>query len=246
MNPVTFSTLACPHWSIETVIEKATEYGYDGIEWRGGPQGHVQPTMPTAQKAVLQKMLANTGLSAIAVTAYTSFVSNLTEERQSNVDELRRYVDLAAELDATYVRTFLGELPEGTTIDSSMYEKITDCLTMAADYAESVGVQIAVEPHDDFVRASTILPILTQVQHPALRVIWDVGNAFATGDDLKEGFELLKNRIAYVQVKDGMKHGADWQLCPLGQGHVPLAKAFIWLLADGYEGTLSVEWDYDG
>ena len=25
---------------------------------------------------------------------------------------------------------------------------------------------------------------------------------------------------------------------------VPLAKAFSWLLADGYEGTLSVEWEY--
>src|SRR5215204_4031141 len=129
MNPITFSTLACPHWSIETVIEKATEYGYDGIEWRGGPQGHVQPTMPTAQKAVLQKMLANTGLSAIAVTAYTSFVSQQAEERQSNVDELRRYVDLAAELDAPYVRTFLGELAEGTNIDSALYENMAYCLS---------------------------------------------------------------------------------------------------------------------
>ncbi len=244
MNAITFSTLACPQWSIKTVIEKATEYGYDGIEWRGGAQGHVRPTMPAAQKSDLQKMLVDTGLSAIAVTAYTTFVSPLAEERQSNVDELRSYVDLAADLDATYVRTFLGELPEGTAIDSSMYEKITECLTMAADYAESVGVQIAVEPHDDFVRASTILPILTQLQHPALRVIWDIGNAFAAGDDLRESFELLKHRIAYVQVKDGMKHGADWQLCSLGQGHVPLAKAFSWLLADGYEGTLSVEWEY--
>jgi len=244
MNAITFSTLACPQWSIKTVIEKATEYGYDGIEWRGGSQGHVQPTMPAVQKSELQKMLVDTGLSAIAVTAYTTFVSDLAEERQSNLDELRSYVDLAADLDATYVRTFLGELPEGMTIDSSMYEKITDCLTMAADYAESVGVQIAVEPHDDFVRASTILPILTQLQHPALRVVWDIGNAYAAGEDLRESFELLKHRVAYVQVKDGMKQGADWQLCPVGQGHVPLAKAFAWLLADGYEGTFSVEWEY--
>ena len=112
MNPVSFSTLACPNWSIETIIAKASEFGYDGIEWRGGAQGHVQPTMPAPQKAVLQKMLMDTGLIAVAVTAYTSFVSPLAEERQSNVDELRRYVDLAAELDAPYVRTFLGELPE--------------------------------------------------------------------------------------------------------------------------------------
>jgi len=244
MNPITFSTLACPNWSIETIIAKASEFGYDGIEWRGGPQGHVQPTMPAAEKEVLQKMLMDTGLIAIAVTAYTTFVSQLAEEQQSNLDELRRYADLAAELDAPFVRTFLGELPEGTNLDSSIYEKISDCLNIAADHASSVGVKIAVEPHDDFVRSSTIAPILTRVQHPALRVIWDMGNAFAAGENLKEGFELLKNRIAYVQVKDGTRQGKDWQLCALGQGNVPLAQACALLLAHGYEGALSVEWEY--
>jgi sugar phosphate isomerase/epimerase len=244
MNPVSFSTLACPNWSIETIIAKASEFGYDGIEWRGGPQGHVQPTMPAAQKEVLQKMLMDTGLIAIAVTAYTTFASQLAEEQQSNLDELSRYVDLAAELDAPYVRTFLGELPKGVNLDSSMYEKISNCLHRAADYASSVGVKIAVEPHDDFVRSSTVVPILSRVQHPALRVIWDIGNAFAAGEDAKETFELLKHRMAYVQVKDGNGRGTEWQLCSLGQGHVPLAQSFALLLAHGYEGALSVEWEY--
>jgi sugar phosphate isomerase/epimerase len=244
VNPIAFSTLGCPNWSIETIIGKAVEWGYEGIEWRGGPDGHVQPTMPAAQKAVLQKMSMDTRLMAVAVTAYTSFVSDLAAERQSNLDELRRYVDLAAELDAPFVRTFLGELPEGTHLDSSIYEKISDCLNTAADYAVSVGVKIAVEPHDDFVRSSTIAPILSRVHHPALRVIWDIGNAYAAGEDAKDSFELLKHRMAYVQIKDGRKDGTEWQLCPLGQGQVPLARAFALLLSHGYEGALSVEWEY--
>ena len=244
MNPIAFSTLACPDWSIERITATASEFGYDGIEWRGGPQGHVQPTMPAARKAVLEKTSMDTGLIAVAVTAYTTFVSGLEEERQANLDEVRRYVDLAAELDAPYVRTFLGELPEGVNLDSSMYETIADCLNTAADYASSVGVKIAVEPHDDFVCSSSIVPILHRVQHPALRVIWDIGNAFSAGEDPKEGFGLLKDRIAYVQVKDGRKYGEEWQLCPVGQGHVPLAQAFGLLRAHGYEGALSVEWEY--
>jgi len=244
MNPVSFSTLACPNWSIETIIAQASEYGYDGIEWRGGPQGHVQPTMPTAQKVKLQKMLMDTGLIAVAVTAYTSFVSALARERQSNLDELQRYADLAAELDAPYVRTFLGELPEGATLDSSLYEKISDCLNVAAEYAESVGVKIAIEPHDDFVRSSTIVPLLNRVQQPALRVIWDIGNAFAAGENLEEGFGLLKNRLAYVQVKDGRGREPDWKLCTVGEGDVPLRQSFELLTAHNYDGPVSVEWEY--
>lgn len=244
MNPVSFSTLACPNWSIETVIVKAAEFGYDGIEWRGGPQGHVQPSMSSAQKATLQKMMADPELIAVALTAYTNFVSPLAKERQSNLDELLHYADLAAELDAPYVRTFLGELPERTVLDSSIYGRVSDCLNVAAEYAESVGVKIAVEPHDDFVHSSTIVHILNRVQHPALSVIWDVGNTFAVGENLDEGFALLKDHIAYVQVKDGKGRAPDWQLCSLGDGDVPLGHAFELLLRNGYQGAFSVEWEY--
>lgn len=57
----------------------------------------------------------------------TSFLAHSAAERQANVDELRRYADLAAELGANYVRAFLGELPEGTNLDSFIYERISDC-----------------------------------------------------------------------------------------------------------------------
>jgi len=245
MNPITFSTLACPHWKIETVIARATEYGYDGVEWRGGSDGHIQPEMSAEKKELLLRSCSDAGLVSLAVTAYTSFVSNSAADRQANVDELRRYADLAAELGASYVRTFVGELPLGTELNSSMYEKISESLNAVAEYADSVGVKIAIEPHDDFVRSATVVPILTRVRHPGLCVIWDIANAFAAGEDPAEGFMLLKDRLAYVQVKDGKRYDEHkWQLYPLGQGNVPLNLAFELLLAHDYQGALSVEWEY--
>jgi len=245
MNPLAFSTLACTDWSINTIITKALEFGYKGIEWRGGPDGHVKPTLPQTEITALRKMSNDAGLMVLAITTYTSFVSHLPEERQSNVDELRRYADLAAEVGATYIRAFLGELPEGTNIDSSIYENISDSLNAACEYALSVGVKIAVEPHDNFARSSVVSPIFDRdSSHPELRVIWDIGNTFAAGEDPAESFELLKDRLAYVQVKDGKRLESGWQLCALGQGHVPLVRAFELLFAHGYEGAFSVEWEY--
>ena len=244
MNPITFSTLACPHWQPDLVIAKAAEFGYDGIEWRGGPQGHLQPDMPATDKRRLRGRCSDAGLISLAVTAYTGFVSPSAQERQANVDELQRYVDLAAEIGAGYVRTFLGGLPPGTTPDHSIYEKISDCLSVASEYALSSGVNIAIEPHDDFVRSATIVLIFNEVQHPALRVIWDIGNAHAAGEEQTEGFDLLKDRLAYVQVKDGKGRDPNWQLCSLGTGDVPLGQAFEILLANDFQGAFSVEWEY--
>ena len=243
MNPIAFSTLACPAWSIDAILTKAVEWGYEGIEWRGGSQGHLQPSMTSEERTAFRRMSGDAGLKVLAITTYTSFVSPLVEERQSNVDELRRYADLAAEVGASYVRAFLGELPEDKEIDSSIYKNISDCLNVASAYTASVGVKIAVEPHDNFTRSSVISPIFAQ-SHPDLRVIWDLGSTFAVGEGPEEGFRVLKDRLAYVQVKDGKRNGSAWQLCQLGQGHVPLARAFELLLAHGYAGAFSVEWEY--
>ncbi len=245
MNPIAFSTLACPGWSIPTVIKEAVEFGYEAIEWRGGPEGHIQPTMSSSEKTTLQKMSRDAGLTALAVTAYTSYVSSLAVERQSHVDELRRYADLAAEIGADYIRAFLGELPAGTGLTPSIYQNILDSLNAASEYATSVGVRIAVEPHDNFTRSAIVSPLFDRDRsHPELRVIWDLGNTFAAGEEPDQGFALLGDRLAYVQVKDGIRQGSMWQLCALGQGNVPLAQAFTLLLENGYEGAFSVEWEY--
>jgi sugar phosphate isomerase/epimerase len=244
MNLLTFSTLACPNWPVELVIAQAKALGYGGIEWRGGPQGHLQPNLPPTKISAVRGQCSDAGLISLAVTAYTGFVSSSLEERQANVDELRRYADLAAALGAKYVRTFLGKLPQGKKIDSAMYERISACLQQVADYAQTLDIIIAVEPHDDFVLSSSIVPLLTRIQHSALRVIWDIGNAFAAGENLAEGFDLFKDHLAYVQVKDGKGRYPSWQLCPLGEGDVPLNQAFALLLANNYQDALSVEWEY--
>lgn len=242
-NPIAFSTLACPAWDIATVLTRAAAYGYAGLEWRGGDHGHVQPGMSSAKKTLLRQMSADIGLAAIAITAYTSFVSADARDRQANVAELCRYADLAAELGAHCVRAFVGELPPDTN-PATTYERVAACLATAAEYAHRLGVQIALEPHDDFVRSLAIAPILRAIPHPALGVIWDVGNAYSAGENPTEGHELLRQRLSYVQVKDGLGRGITWQLTMLGKGDVPLRQAFELLTRDGYTGPISVEWEY--
>jgi len=241
--PVAFSTLACPAWDIATVLSQAARHGYDGIEWRGGDRGHVRPGMPAADKALLRKAAGDAGLSAIAVTAYSSLVSDDAAVRQANVSELCRYADLAAELGAPRVRAFIGALPPGTD-PASCFARVVECVLSAAEYAQRLGVVIALEPHDDFVHSAVVAEILRAAPHPALGVIWDIGNAASIGEDPSDSYPLLYERLSYVQVKDGRGSGDRWQLTRLGEGDVPLRRAFELLAAGGYRGPLSVEWEY--
>jgi sugar phosphate isomerase/epimerase len=241
-HPVTFSTLACPEWDIRKIISEADRYGFNGIEWRGGPQGHVQPDMSQEMIRMICQQMDDHGLFSLAVTAYTSFVSPDRRQRLDNLEALKSYLNLAAEIGAGHVRAFLGELPAGTTLDLA-YPLIIDCLLPALEFATVLGVMVAIEPHDDFVRSTAIVPLLEQIDHPRLKVIWDIGNTYAAGEAPEESFPLLRNRIAYLHVKDGRRIGTEWQLCSIGQGEVPLAKIFNLLVNSGFEGAVSIEWE---
>jgi sugar phosphate isomerase/epimerase len=242
MNPITFSTLGCPEWPRSTVVSEAAAMGFDGIEWRGGPDGHVNPTLPSAERAQLRHLTAEHGLFALAVSAYTTFVSESADERQANVDDLRHHIDLAADLGASYVRLFLGELEPGTTL-LSVYDRVVESLAQARPHAETAGVKLAIEPHDDFFRPHTVLPVLTRLTQPSIGIVWDIANTFAVGDDPATGYGLLGSRLFYVHVKDIIGRWPGRTLTLVGQGEVPLQAAFKLLLADGYTGAFSYEWE---
>ncbi len=244
LNPLTFSTLACPEWPAAAVVERAAAYGYAGLEWRGGPEGHVPLSMSVADCRALRRQVAQAGLFSLAVTAYTAFTSPDAAEREANVVNARRTVDLAADLGARYVRVFLGELPSGrSALDAQ--PGILESLHAAAEYAAALDVILAVEPHDDFVRSETVAPILAALPHPAVRVIWDVGNAYSAGELPAETWPRLGPRLAYVQLKDGTGQGETWRLTALGEGQVPLAAAMRLLRAgpQPFTGALSLEWE---
>jgi sugar phosphate isomerase/epimerase len=241
-TPIGFSTLACPEWGTDEVIERAASFGYDAIEWRGGPDGHVNPSWSATRRAALRRRMDEAGLQPIAVTAYTSFVEPAAAARRASSDDLVAHLELAADLGAGAVRAFIGIPSEPAALDV-LTQRAIESLAGVAETAATLGVAIAIEPHDDFVRSAPVARILAALDHPAIGAVWDIANAWSAGEEPDVGAALLGPWIRYVQVKDGIGQGADWQLTEIGAGQVPLAAALSRLAADGQLPPLSVEWE---
>ncbi|NJN44241.1 MAG: sugar phosphate isomerase/epimerase [Anaerolineae bacterium] len=246
VNPLTFSTLACPHWSIQTIVNNAVAYGYDGVEWRGDRRGTlILHSKEPIEKSWQGQCKWQNLISTLESPLTTSFVFRRNiDERNRNVGELCQYAELAADIDAGHVRAFLGELPINSPPNPKIHPQIAECLLRAADYAQTLGVTIAVEPHDDFISSPIVASILDLALHPALKVIWDVGNTYAIGETPRDGLTHLGKRLAYVHLKDGWGQGDDWQLGLFGQGEVPLSEIIRLLLAQPFNGAFNVEWEW--
>jgi sugar phosphate isomerase/epimerase len=242
-----FSTLACPEWDADEVLRRALDAGYDAIEWRGGPDGTVLTTWPASHRAALRRRLADAGIGSIAVTTYSNLISGDAGVRQRSITDAVAHADLAADLAAPAIRVFLGVRDD----DSSDEELATRAIAGLGELLELVrptGVSVAIEPHDQHVRAASIEPLLAPISDTTLGVVWDIANAWSAGEPPALGIAAYDGRIAYVQVKDGTGAGPTWRLCRLGEGEVPLDNALSAVAGRAVAAgrpipAISVEWE---
>jgi sugar phosphate isomerase/epimerase len=90
--------------------------------------------------------------------------------------------------------------------------------------------------------------ILSAVGHPNLKVIWDPANAYAAGEEpFPEGYRRLPaGSIAHVHAKDCRLENGKPQWMPLGTGAVDWKGQIAALVADGYQGRVSLETHWSG
>jgi sugar phosphate isomerase/epimerase len=242
-----FSTLGCPEWDAETVVNRAATFGYGGIEWRGGDAGTVRPTWASARRLALRRALERRHLRSIAITTYSNFITGDEWARKRSIDDVRDHLLLARDLGAASVRVFLG-VRDDDVDDDVLAQRAIAGLTALLEAAHRLGVGLAIEPHDDHVRREAILAVLDALPDASIGVVWDIANAWAAGEEPDDGLGAYDGRIDYIQVKDGTGRGSSWRLCRLGAGDVPIARALeavLWRSRERGEEPppVSVEWE---
>ncbi|MFL5668843.1 MAG: sugar phosphate isomerase/epimerase family protein [Chloroflexota bacterium] len=242
-----FSTLACPEWDAAAVVTRAAAGGWDGVEWRGGPDGTVRTDWTGDRRSALRRAMDGAGLTSVAVTTYPNLISSDPEVIQRSVADAAAHAALARDLGAPAIRVFLGERDDDAAAET-LERRAIDALTDLLARIRPLGVTVAVEPHDDHVRSDSLRPILDALPDAALGVVWDIGNAWSVGEDPAVGLAGYAGRIAWVQIKDGTGIGTTWRLCELGAGDVPLDRALSSLAkacaSSGAEvPPISLEWE---
>lgn len=176
---------------------------------------------------------------------------------------LQESIQTAAILGAKFVSTFFGVHP-----DRSFYEAVTlyrdairPYLTVAHDYDVTILVENEFDPkgQEPTRTAEQTCLLLELINDPALRLTFDPCNFLIAGEEpFPHAYELLKNFIAYVHVKDAtrfneMRHGKTEQhklfishigrfVCvPVGEGAVNFSGLLNALQRDGYDGFLTLE-----
>lgn len=244
---LSFSTLGCPDWTFVQITDFAAQHGYKGIELRGILRQMDLTKCPEfstdeAQKKTLALMKSKS-LKFVNLGSSATLHFPEGDERQKNLAEGKRFIDLAQQIGCPYVRVFPNNFPKERDKKETL-NLISKGLLELGDYAKDKKVAVLMETHGDAVHIADLVSIMQATTHPAVGLVWDPVNMWTvTKESPIEAYKALKSYIHHAHIKDAKLVDNKPQYTFLGKGEVPIFEAVDALAQNGYNGYFSFEWE---
>ena len=235
-----FMSFSTPALSLPEMLAAAKRYGYDGIEPRlDGKHAHgVEVGTTGGQRALIRRQADEAGVAIACLATSLKYADPArTEEALRQTHER---IDLAADVGASVVRVFGGQMPDGLSRGDAI-GVVAKSLSSAAAHAADRGVTLCLETHDAWCDPAHVAEVMRRVDSPSVGVNWDilhpVRQALAT---LDESFETLRPWIRHLHIHDGTGKGIE--MTPIGQGIIDHRRLLELLRQIDFAGYLSGEW----
>ena len=237
-----------PKVSIETVIDKASALGVEGVDI-------LHRQMDGEDRGYLQKLKRHAflnGVDLISLSIHQNFVSPHLSERQKEIDHTLRCLEIAYELGIPSIRLNSGRWMTIQSFDKLMeargeepvlpgyteddgFKWCIDCIEKCLPKAAECGVMLALENHWGLTRTPTgLLRIVNAINSPWLGILMDTGNFL---EDPYDKLKQIAPKTVFVQAKT-YYGGGEWYTLDLDYSRI--AK----ILADAnYRGYVSLEFE---
>lgn len=244
---LSFSTLGCPDWSLDQVISFAVKNNYKGIEFRGLlREMELYKCKEFADAASIRTTLEKIKANELAVvnlgSSCTLHFAN-AQERSKQLDQGKKFIDLAHELHCPYIRVFPNNFPKEQTREQTM-ELIASGLRELAEYGKPATVKVLMETHGELVKTADLQAIMKMTDHSNAGLLWDFCNMWSvTREEPLLMYQALQPYIYHTHIKDARIVNNQPQYVFLGKGEVPIFQAVDLLTKNNFSGYYSFEWE---
>jgi sugar phosphate isomerase/epimerase len=242
--PLAFSTIACPDWELSKILDFGQTNNFAAIELRGLMGNLDLPSRPEFAADRLEqtkKEIAAHNLKIACVSSSSAMHESDPAKREKELADARRFIDLAAALNAPYVRVFGNEIKGNK---EEVVARVAAGMRTLADYAGPRGVTVIIESHGDFTDSATLKDVLTRADSPHAALLWDAHHTFASsGEQPEYTVEQLGKWIRHTHLKDSMLDGKERKYVLTGKGDVPVQRQIQALRKINYQGYFCFEWE---
>lgn len=247
MPLLSFSTLGCPDWPFQQIVNFAVANNFKGIEVRGIQREMDLPKCKEFNSAenitATNKLMAEKGLQFVDLGSSAAMHHSDPVERQKNLTDAKRFIDLAQQIKCPYIRVFPNNLPKDKDRRATI-DLIIQGLVELGNYAKDKNVTVLLESHGELVYTADLLHIMQSANNNNVGMVWDIVNMWSvTKEPPQEVYAALKKYIYHTHIKDiKIVDGKD-QYTLIGTGDTPIFEAIDILYKGGYNGYYSFEWE---
>lgn len=244
--PISFSTLGCPKWPWRTVLDSAVKLGYAGIELRGLDGEMDLLKRPEFSARQISTTVADLRAAGLVVTDLGA--SARLHERgavlEAQLDEARRYVDLAHRLGSLWVRVFPDRFVPGESKEATI-ARVGANLAALGRFAKGSGVGILMESHGEFVESPTLEAVMRAAgDAPGVGLLWDAHHTVSAGKEAPaDTWSRIKPWVHHTHLKDSTPGEKAVRYVLTGTGTIGVRETVRVLVAGGYKGFYGFEWE---
>jgi L-ribulose-5-phosphate 3-epimerase len=266
--PISGHTLGTPQQSVVDAIRLFAAAGLDAAEliWQDDYRSGIPETGNEAILRDISATSAELGIPVIGLTPYMSAINSLDESaRVRDVERFVACIENAARLGAGIVRVYAGAYtPDQVAERPALWERLVISLQELAPIAEQNGVTLAVENHFNTMTttARETADLVAAVSRPGVGILYDQANlTFTHSEGFADALQIQKDLIRHVHAKDLVFVDRDRPFSAasvatvaseeravrsrvLGDGEMDWAGIVAGLVAQGYAGAISLEYEY--
>ncbi len=222
--------LAAKSMNYDDLIHKIVDWGLDGLDCTV----YWFPDTSNEFLASLRKTAFKNGVQIYNAGVRVQLSQPTPELQDAQVENIKKWVDVADRIGASHMRVFGGPIPKGASEEQAVAWAV-EVLKRGAEYAGSKGITIGVEDDAGLtITAEPTIEIVKRTASPWVGINADSGNLRFDGYDK---FEMLLPYATSVHLKtlistkDGKKESADWNrlLAMVGKS--------------GYKGYIGLEYE---
>jgi len=239
---LSFSTLACPTWSLPQIVGAAAAYGIHGVDLRG-LGAEIDITRLALFNSEINSTLELLRRHAVRLPCLHTSVSLVTpapERWEMMLAECQRYARLAGQCGSLYLRVFGGAVPRGM--------KRREAVSLARRHLRQLvkvcaphRCVVLVETHDEWSTSAQMMELLNGFALEEAGALWDVEHPFRRGEAARDTAAGLGRYARHIHFKDAVQRGASSIPRLLGEGDLPLREFVSAIRESGYDGWICLE-----
>jgi L-ribulose-5-phosphate 3-epimerase len=222
--------LAAKKMTYEDLIRYSADLGFEGID----TTVYWFPDTSDQFLATLRRTAYRNGISLYSAAVRVRLCQPTPELRAAEVENAKKWIDVAEKLGAGHMRVFGGQVPKGVSEDQAI-DWAAEVLKRAADYSGPKGIVVGVEDDGGLsANAAPTIAIVRKADSPWAGMNVDAGNF------PKDGYAQVEMSVPYavsthikstIATPEGSKEKTDFD------------RLFALFAKGGYRGFVSLEYE---